>query len=347
MIRAIDVSRHQRTIDWEAVKNDGVQAAWIKVAGADDGLYRDSRARANLAGASDAGVPHGTYYFFVPGADTPEAQARHGVDHGAGTGELWPAIDVETNPHGLPPEAIDHDVTLFCEEVRRLTGRESIAYTYTASGLIGFTPKAPRHCRLWIANYGTNKPGTTPPLFNPRLPPAWTSWSVWQFNSRTAVAGIAGDVDQNVITDEFWAEMTAGASPVHNQEDHDMDTLIVDGREGRLSAWLLSGRFKTWVPGVADGGADFNGLLSWAANAGRGDVKTPPAGEGGVLQGVGSPWIARLDLAKLTNPEETPRELGGTRDDPAEVHRVALRETLARCGLPEVADPVSPEPLPA
>ena len=31
LVRAIDVSRHQGTIDWSAVRASGVQGAWIKV----------------------------------------------------------------------------------------------------------------------------------------------------------------------------------------------------------------------------------------------------------------------------------------------------------------------------
>lgn len=102
--------------------------------------------------------------------------------------------------------------------------------------------------------------------------------------------------------------------PASDEDTSHMDTLITDGREGRLSAWLLSGRSKTYIadPGLA-------GLLEAAAKAGEGDVKLPPTG---ALQGHGSPWIARLDLAALTNPHETPEHLGGAKR--AEVRRVEL-----------------------
>lgn len=321
MIRAIDVSRWQGQINWDAVRGDGVQAAWIKVAGSDAGMYRDGKGATNRAGANAARVPYGTYYFFVPGAASPEQQAQHAVIHGHGDGDLWPMIDVEHNPHGWSQAAVDRAVTAFCAEVHRLTGKESIVYTYSAAGLVGYTADAPSHCRLWVANYGRNQPGATPPSFSPRVPPAWPAWDIWQFNSVTPVAGIEGHVDQNVITDEFWAAMTGTTPAPHHpsEEDDHMDTLIVDGREGRLSAWLLSGRHKTWVPN-----GDFAALFEAAAARGHGDVKVPPPDQGGIMQTHGSPWIGRLDLAVLTNVDETPEPLGGRAEMPDD-HESGIR----------------------
>jgi hypothetical protein len=84
---------------------------------------------------------------------------------------------------------------------------------------VGFTPHAPAGCPLWIANYGANHPSATPPTFSPALPPAWGAWSAWQFNDQTPVAGMVGGVDQNVVTDAFWAQMT---EPSPSPEEDDM-----------------------------------------------------------------------------------------------------------------------------
>jgi lysozyme len=217
-VRAIDVSRWQGSIDWHAVRADGVPAAWIKVGGADGSYYRDSKAAANLSGAPAAGVEFGTYYFCSPARGDAIAQARHAVQCGHGQGRLEPAADVESNPNGLSQAEIDAWCTDFCAEVQRLTGRESLIYTYSSAGLVGYTAAAPRHCRLWVANYGGNAPSPRPPGFSPRLPPAWSEWSVWQFNSTTRVPGIPGNtVDQNVITDAYWHEIIN--QPMTGEED--------------------------------------------------------------------------------------------------------------------------------
>jgi GH25 family lysozyme M1 (1,4-beta-N-acetylmuramidase) len=222
-VRAIDVSRHQGTIDWRAVKASGVQGAWIKVGGADGGTYRDSRAGSNLTAADEAGIAYGTYYFAVPSSGSAVAQAQHAVGCGHGRGQLWPAVDVELNPTDLTREQLDRWTAEFCAEVKRLTGRESVVYCNASGGMdgrtfVGWTDAAAR-CPLWIANYGPNRPGTTPPAFSPALPTVWSAWAVWQFNDQTPVAGIqSATVDQNVVADAFWAQMTAPST----EEDDDM-----------------------------------------------------------------------------------------------------------------------------
>jgi lysozyme len=191
-VRAIDVSRHQGTIDWRAVKASGVQGAWIKVGGADGGTYRDSRAGSNIVGADESGIAYGTYYFAVPSSGSAVAQAQHAVGCGHGRGQLWPAVDVELNPTDLTREQLDRWTAEFCAEVKRLTGRESVVYCNASGGMdgrtfVGWTDAAAR-CPLWIANYGPNRPGTTPPAFSPALPTVWSAWAVWQFNDQTPVA---------------------------------------------------------------------------------------------------------------------------------------------------------------
>lgn len=224
---AIDVSRWQGRIDWHAVKRSGIRGAWVKVGGADGGMYRDSRAGENLTGAEAAGVTFGTYYFCSTDGD-PARQAQHAVGCGHGRGQLWPAADLETNPGRLDQAGLDRWLSAFCGEVMRLTARESIWYGGAGTG-VGYTDFAPRGCGLWIANYGRNTPGTEPPsTFRPRIPPAWERWDIWQFNSTTRVPGITENTcDQNVVTDQFWAQMTGDqhVPPAHAQlsmEDLDM-----------------------------------------------------------------------------------------------------------------------------
>lgn len=62
-IKAIDVSRYQGLIDWQAVKDSGVEIGIIKMSGGDDGLYLDPRANGNYYGAQRAGLALGMYHF--------------------------------------------------------------------------------------------------------------------------------------------------------------------------------------------------------------------------------------------------------------------------------------------
>ncbi len=72
IIHGIDVSSHNKTIDWNAVKHDGIQFAMIRVGyrgygvssdGIDGKLVEDSTYRYNINGAISNGIPVGIYFF--------------------------------------------------------------------------------------------------------------------------------------------------------------------------------------------------------------------------------------------------------------------------------------------
>lgn len=239
-VRAIDVSRYQGRIDWKQVAASGVRGAWVKVGGADGGFYKDPRADENLAGAQAAGLEVGTYYFCNPSL-SPVDQAKHAVDCGYGRGRLWPWADLEVNPSGLSAEQLDRWLAQFCAEVRRRISRESCWYGGLGGAdgrtFVGRTASAPS-CPVAIANYGPNRPGTTPPHLSgsgsdgrggPALPTRFPRWHVWQFNSTTRVPGVADNtVDQDLVADDFWALMT-GTAPAPMEEDYTMKGVLVSG----------------------------------------------------------------------------------------------------------------------
>ena len=63
MIKGIDVSAWQGTIDWKKVREAGIEAAVLKAGGSDDGLYTDSKWEQNYKEAKAAGLHVGAYYF--------------------------------------------------------------------------------------------------------------------------------------------------------------------------------------------------------------------------------------------------------------------------------------------
>lgn len=65
-VAGIDVSEHQQGIDWEAVKNDGITFAIIRLGyrGSSQGsLYTDANFLQNLQGAHAAGLEVGVYFY--------------------------------------------------------------------------------------------------------------------------------------------------------------------------------------------------------------------------------------------------------------------------------------------
>ena len=78
----IDVSSHQKDIDWQQVASAGVKFAMIRLGnrGYESGiLHEDAYAKANLAGAKAAGIKVGAY-FFSQAITVEEAQEKAEFD---------------------------------------------------------------------------------------------------------------------------------------------------------------------------------------------------------------------------------------------------------------------------
>ena len=92
-VRGIDVSHHQKEIDWRKVARDDVAFAFIKAT--EGGDHRDTRFARNWREAQAAGVKVGAYHFFTfcrSGLD----QARNFLGAlGPETGTLPAALDLE------------------------------------------------------------------------------------------------------------------------------------------------------------------------------------------------------------------------------------------------------------
>lgn len=196
-VPGIDVSWWQGSIFWPMVASDGEQFAFIKASGGDGGLYRDGKFLANASGATAAGIPWGPYHFASRARFDPEDEARWFADQIRGTAyTLPPVLDWEPSP-GIDGTVAYRWVLAFCEELERLVGVHPIIYTgaYVSldrgPGLLTYD--------LWLAAY------TAQPI---RCPP-WPTWSIWQHGSTGRVAGIAGNVDEN-ITDRSWLEAHTG-----------------------------------------------------------------------------------------------------------------------------------------
>jgi len=74
MLKGIDVSHWQGTIDWLRVKASGVQFAYMK--STEGNGWSDSKFAANWAGAKVVGIPRGAYHFWRR-AYSGESQAGH------------------------------------------------------------------------------------------------------------------------------------------------------------------------------------------------------------------------------------------------------------------------------
>lgn len=182
-LRGVDVSAHNGDLDFEAMKADGVDFAYIKATEGTD--FVDRNYVANAAGARRAGMPAGAYHFFRFDTDG-EMQALNFLWALRGRDfALPPAIDVEEwgNPDG-------HATALIVERLRRMTatleahGYRPVIYT-NKDGYYRFVRGNFDSYPLWICSF------TDPPLDRR------ARFDLWQYTHRGHVEGVPRAVDLN------------------------------------------------------------------------------------------------------------------------------------------------------
>jgi GH25 family lysozyme M1 (1,4-beta-N-acetylmuramidase) len=186
-LRGIDVSYYQGTIDWDRVKDDGVEFAFIRVS---DGLANpDSKFARNWAEAKRVGLRRGAYQYFRPNRDaTAQADLLLGRMGALEAGDLPPVIDVETSG-GLSSRSVASRVHTWLDHVESQTGVTPIIYTgpYFWRDSVGGPSFGAEH-PLWVAHYTTGCP---------LVPNPWNKWTFHQFTESGRVSGISGGVDTN------------------------------------------------------------------------------------------------------------------------------------------------------
>jgi GH25 family lysozyme M1 (1,4-beta-N-acetylmuramidase) len=188
----IDVSKWQAEIDWQAVADDGIAFAFVRVS---DGLtHRDAYFQTNWTEAQQAGLAVGAYQFFRPDQD-PAAQADLLIEE-MGTlssTNLPPVIDVEDDG-GLSPSQVEAAVRVWVDRVEAATGVKPIIYTGAYFWRDNVASDAFAEHPLWVAHYTKDCPYTPDP---------WTRWDFHQYTDSGSVDGVSGNVDRNDFNGPF------------------------------------------------------------------------------------------------------------------------------------------------
>ena len=196
----IDVSVHQHEIDWQAVADDGIEFAFIRVGyrGYTEGaLHVDDYFEANLTGAREAGLDAGAYFFSQ--AITPEEaveEAEFVLEQlGGRTLDLpiaydhEPIAEADGRANGIDAETLAACTDAFCQRIEE-AGYDTMVYGNAQ--IIAMSHGAINDARpVWLAEY------------HALAPTAQFDFAIWQYSSTGSVAGIETDVDLNIIMPEL------------------------------------------------------------------------------------------------------------------------------------------------
>lgn len=201
--KGIDVSRYQGNIDWNKVKADGVDYAFIRVGlrGYKTGeINIDEKFEANIKGAHAAGVKVGVY-FFSQAINVEEAieEAEFVIEQLEPYADMvdYPVvIDVEKISSGdgrmnnLTREERTQIVQAFCERIEDEGYTPMIYGNLEMFGLLLDMESLEKY-EKWYANY------------DPTLLYFPYDFKVWQYSDTGTVDGIKGDVDLNISFKEW------------------------------------------------------------------------------------------------------------------------------------------------
>ena len=188
----IDISRHNGSIDWNAVKSSGVDYVIIRCGyrGSSSGaLITDQNFQSNIKGATAAGLKVGIYVF-SQAVNEVEAvkEASLAVSLAKGYKLTYP-IFIDTESSGGRADKIDVAtrtavVNAFCQTVQSagyqagIYASKSWFETKLSMGSVG-------NYRIWLAQYAAA------PTYSGR-------YDMWQYSSKGTISGINGKVDLNL-----------------------------------------------------------------------------------------------------------------------------------------------------
>jgi len=189
----IDVSKWNGNIDWNAVKNSGVNFVIIRCGyrGSSEGtLIEDPKFRANIKGAQAAGLRVGVY-FFTQAVNEVEAveEASMVISLCKGYSLSFPVyLDVEgSNGRGdrISADQRTANIKAFCGTIKNAGYQVGVYANKTwftskinTSQITGY--------KIWLAQYASQVTYTG------------SRYDMWQYTSKGKVTGISGNVDMNI-----------------------------------------------------------------------------------------------------------------------------------------------------
>ena len=203
----IDISVFQGDVDWESVKNDGIDFVMLRVGfrGYSQGsLNEDANFKKNCENALAAGLKVGVYFFSQ--AITPEeaqAEAEYVLsligdfDITYPVAYDWESIDYDTaRTDGLDNETITQCAVRFCDTVAA-SGYQPVIYFNRSLGYFSYDLSLIKDYHFWLAEYDA-------------APSFIYDYKIWQYSKTGTVDGIEGNVDLNISIQDYSVKESVG-----------------------------------------------------------------------------------------------------------------------------------------
>ena len=191
--KGVDVAAHQHPggtpIDWSKVRTDGQSFAFVKAT--EGGDWVNPHYVEDVQAAHAAGLKTGAYHYARPSTDAKTQAANFAAQIALAPDQtLPPALDIEVD-EGKSAAQLEQWIEEFTSELKRLTGRTPMIYTYKY---------------FWMGQMNNSQKFSDMPLWlaacqdqAPEAVGGWKKLSFWQRSGSGKVAGIPTDVDMNLF----------------------------------------------------------------------------------------------------------------------------------------------------
>ena len=192
----IDVSRHQGKINWEKVKSQGVEFAFLRIGyrgyGKEGKLNLDQRFYDNIKGAQEVGIDVGVY-FFSQAINEEEAleEAKFVVDSLEGYSLQLPVVydpesilDDVARTDDVSGEQFTKNTLVFCNSIKE-NGFEPMIYSNMLWEAFEFDLCQLTDIPIWYADYE-------------EFPQTPYHFVFWQYTNEGRISGIDGNMDLDI-----------------------------------------------------------------------------------------------------------------------------------------------------
>ncbi len=178
----IDISDHQKRIDWpEVAKDKNIKYVYIKAT--EGATYVSNLYRYNLENAHKHGIKVGSYHFLRTGSRIRDQFDNFKRVVKKNEQDLLPVIDVEVR-QGWTNQQLRDSVKLFADLVEEHYGCRPLIYT-SSSFYDNILGRSFNIYPLFIARYSASQPTLK----------SGNDWVMWQFSERGRIRGISTNVD--------------------------------------------------------------------------------------------------------------------------------------------------------
>lgn len=242
--QGIDVSDWQGYIDYNQVKNSGIEVVYIK---ASQGVrIKDPYVDINYENAKANGLKVG-FYHFLEATNVEEAYQEAAFFISVISGKQSDCklvLDYEQF-NGVGREQINQIALAFIQRVKELTNKQVIVYSDLSNAESTFDSEVANNAELWLAYYGDY-------LNLQNVNSSWNSFIGVQYTSRGSVPGIRGNVDRDLYSQEIFLDDSTEIPSIENPTDNFQTEVINYTVKRGDTLGEIASRFGTTVQEIAD-----------------------------------------------------------------------------------------------